>query len=305
MRTAALVGLMALAGVEAPAQQLAVKREKDVIYGRTHGLALTLDVFTPAEPNGYGVVFVVSGGWFSRPENINQGFVQPFLTKGYTCFAVVHGSQPRFTLPEIMEHMHRGVRFIRFNAKKYKIDPDKIGITGASAGGHLSLMMGTSGKDGNKNDKDAVERVSSKVQAVGCFFPPTDFLNWGKEGDDFSDRKLRAPFTAAVDFHEFDAKKAMYQRVTDKAKLREAAAKVSPITHLGKDSAPALIFHGDKDELVPIYQAETYVAKAKDKGASAKLVVREGKAHGWPTILLDIGEIAEWFDEHLRGKKGE
>src|SRR5688572_29575404 len=84
-------------------------RTKDVIYGRKAGLALTMDVFAPAKPNGAAVVFVISGGWFSRPDHINAGFFLPLLKRGYTVFAVVHGSQPKFTIPEIVEDMHRAV----------------------------------------------------------------------------------------------------------------------------------------------------------------------------------------------------
>ena len=98
------------------------ERTRDVIYGRKYGLALTMDVFTPKKPNGFGVISVVSGGWFSDTKSINVAFYQELIDRGYTVFAVVHGSQPKFTLPEIIEDMHRAVRFIRFNAKKYAID---------------------------------------------------------------------------------------------------------------------------------------------------------------------------------------
>lgn len=300
-----LVGvLLALGAAQGLAQDTDdVKRQRDVIYGRKFGLALTMDVFTPKKANGAAVIWVVSGGWFSNPASINANVAKDFLSRGYTVFAVVHGSQPKFTLPEIVEDMHRSVRFIRHHAKKFQIDPDRIGISGGSAGGHLSLMMGTAGGRGNANAKDGVDRESSAVQAVACFFPPTDFLNWSKKGDDISDRKLRAPFTAAVDFHEFDAKAAMYKRVKDKDKMREIAAGVSPITHVKKGSAPALIIHGDKDTLVPIYQAEVIVEKYKEAKVPAKLVVRQGQGHGWKDIQKDVALFADWFDEHLKKKQ--
>ena len=106
---------------------------------------------------------------------INPGSIDELLKRGYTVFAVVHGSQPRFTIPEIVKDMNRAVRFIRFHAKDYHIDPDRIGITGGSAGGHLSLMQGTAGDTGDKNAKDPVDQTSSRVQAVGCFFPAHGF----------------------------------------------------------------------------------------------------------------------------------
>ena len=82
------------------AQEASYDRQEDVIYGRKHGTALTLDVFRPREnANGIGLIWVVSGGWFSSHEAIGPTLVQPLLDRGYTVFAVVHGSQPKFTIP--------------------------------------------------------------------------------------------------------------------------------------------------------------------------------------------------------------
>jgi acetyl esterase/lipase len=301
-----VIGLLAFASPVLAQAKKQTKAEytrlQDVIYGRKHGLALTMDVFTPKKPNGLGIIFVVSGGWFSRPESINVAFFNEFLLRGYTVFAVVHGSQPKFTLVEIVEDMHRAVRFIRYNAKRFGIDPDRLGVTGASAGGHLSLMLGTAGGPGNKLSADPVERVSSAVQAVACFFPPTDFLNWGKKGNEMIDRQLQPPFTAAVDYHEFDQKRARYIPVTDPEELRKIARSVSPITHVKPTSAPALIIHGDKDTLVRIQQAESMIERYREMKVPAKLIVRKGAGHGWPNILDDLALFADWFDEHLQKK---
>src|SRR5580704_19783304 len=105
---------------------------KEVIYARKYGTALTMDVFTPKkDANGAGVIFVVSGGWYSDHNNITPNiplYIQPLLDRGYTLFAVVHGSNPKYSLPEILNDMHRSVRFIRHNAKAYGIDPNRLGI---------------------------------------------------------------------------------------------------------------------------------------------------------------------------------
>jgi acetyl esterase/lipase len=293
-----LVGSGVVRADDAPA----VKRTRDVIYGRKYGLALTLDVFAPKKVNGLGVIAVVSGGWFSRPQMIAPPFYQELLRRGYTVFAVLHGSQPKFTLPEIAEDMHRAVRYIRYHAKSYKIDPDRIGITGMSAGGHLSLLMGTAGAKGNPKAPDPIDRDSSAVQAVGAFFPPTDFLNWGRKGNELIDRAFQPPFTAAADYHEFDSKRALFIPIKDKKKLREISRAVSPITYVAKTSAAALLIHGDKDTLVPLQQSEIFAEKMTDAGATAKLVVRKGERHGWLTILDDMKLVADWFDEHLAKK---
>jgi acetyl esterase/lipase len=276
-------------------------RAEDIVYGRKFGTALTMDVFTPRERvNGLGVILVVSGGWFSAHEAIQPMFVERLIARGYTVFAVVHGSQPKFTIPEILQDMNRAVRFVRFHARDYKIDPERIGIYGASAGGHLSLMQGTAGDRGNSDSRDPVERTSSRVQAVACFFPPTDFLNYGKPGENALGRGVLAGFKAPFDFHERDPKTGTFERITDESKILEIGRQISPITHVSADDPPTLIIHGDADKLVPIQQAESFVAKLKEAGVTAKLVVKPGAGHGWADLPKDLEQFADWFDRHLK-----
>jgi acetyl esterase/lipase len=287
-------------GAVAGAEEPRFTRQADVIYGRKYGLARTMDIVRPKSgANGLGVIVAVSGGWFSSPEMMG-GMVQmnPLIDRGYTLFAVVHGSQPKFTIPEILEDIHRAVRFVRFHAKEYGIDPDRIGITGGSAGGHLSLMQGNAPHNGYPKSKDPIERVSSRVQAVGCFFPPTDFLNYGKPGEDAIGRGRLVNYAAPFAFHTLERGK--FVPVTDEARILEIGKEISPITHVSPKSAPTLIVHGNKDDLVPIQQAEIMVEKLKSAGVEAKLVVKEGAGHGWANMGKDAVLIADWFDAHLR-----
>jgi acetyl esterase/lipase len=275
-------------------------RKEDVIYGRKFGTALTLDVFTPRKnANGKAVILVVSGGWFSAHEVISIDYVRVLLDRGYTVFAVVHGSQPRYTIPEVLGDMNRAVRFIRYHASDYGIDPDRIGITGGSAGGHLSLMQGTAGDTGNPKAQDPIERVSSRVQAVACFYPPTDFLNYGKDGENALGRGILEGFKAPFDFQELDPKTRAFVRIVDEARVLEIGRKISPINHVSPDDPPTLIMHGDADKLVPIQQAEIIVAKLKENGVPAKLAVKAGAQHGWQNQTKDIPLFADWFDEYL------
>lgn len=279
------------------------RRTSDVIYGRKAGLALTMDVFTPKEkPNGLGVICIVSGGWRSHPGAIHPELYYAFLKRGYTVFAVIHGTQPTFTVPEIIEDVHRAVRFIRYHARDYPIDPDRLGITGASAGGHLSLMLGTTGTAGDGKSRDPVDRLSSRVRAVACFYPPTDFLNWGKAGAVLDATHMDGRFRAAIDFKELDREERIFKRVTDEKKVRELLGKISPITYVSADDAPTLIIHGDKDKLVPLQQSEEMVARLKQVKVPAKLIVKEGCGHGWLTILKDEETLADWFDQYLKEK---
>lgn len=280
-------------------QQPAFTRTEDVIYGRKHGTALTLDVFAPPKPNGRGVLFMVSGGWFSSHAGINPAFYRPFLDRGYTVFAVVHGSQPKYTIPEVLDDIHRAVRFVKANAGKYGVAADKLGITGASAGGHLSLMQGTAGQPGDPKARDPIDRQPSGVAAVACFFPPTDFLNYGAPGNVALGEGTLTNFRPPFEFWEREKGSNALKLITDRERRKEIGRQISPVTHVSAKSAPTLIIHGDADKLVPIQQAEVMVAKLKEAGVPAELVVKKGAAHGWADIVKDVATCADWFDKHL------
>ncbi|MDX2037865.1 MAG: alpha/beta hydrolase [Isosphaeraceae bacterium] len=279
-------------------------RHEDVIYGRKHGTALTLDVFKPAGPsNGRGLIYVVSGGWFSAHQAISSAFVEPFTKRGYTVFAVVHGSQPKFTIPEILDDLHRAVRFIKSRAGEYEIDPDRLGIYGGSAGGHLSLMQGTAGKAADPAAKDPIDRQSSRVASVACFYPPTDFFNYGKDGQDALGRGILAGFGAPFDFQQLNDETKRFDDVVDEAKLQEIGKAIAPYYHVSRDDAPTLIIHGDADTLVPIQQAERIVERMKAEGVKCELVVKPGQGHGWPKLVDDLEKFADWFDATLAPAK--
>ncbi|WP_165224036.1 alpha/beta hydrolase [Aquisphaera insulae] len=281
------------------------ERIQDVVYGRKAGMALTMDVFKPkAVPaNGVGLIWVVSGGWFSSHDSINGDFLKPFLDRGYTVFAVVHGSQPRFAITDVLQDMHRSIRFIRHNARTYGIDPDRLGIFGGSAGGHLSLMQGMAGTPGDPKAKDPVEKESSRVACVACFFPPTDFLNYGEPGKDALESGVLKDFQPPFDFQETDPVSHKFVPITDRPRRVEIMKQISPANHASSDDPPVLIHHGDADKLVPIQQSEEVVAKLKAAGVEAVLVPHKDAQHGWQGMDKDLAAFADWFDAHLRKGK--
>jgi acetyl esterase/lipase len=264
------------------------ERIRDVIYQKKLGVALTMDVLKPKKQNGVGVLWMVSGGWVSNHNSINPRLMKGFTDRGHTVFTVVHGTQPKFTIQEIVQDIDRAVRFVRSKAADYGVDPNRLAIAGASAGCHLSLMQGARGTDGDPAAQDPLNRVSSRVQAVAGFFPPTDFLNYGETGKNVFDVQNMTPFRAA-----FGA------RSTEPAEVARVSAEISPVTYLTKAMPPTLIIHGDKDRLVPFQQAEVLMAKLEGLGVKHKLVVREGKDHGWAELPADISVLGQWIDEHL------
>ena len=250
----------------------------DVVYGHKDGLALTFDVHRPAQPNGAGVIAIVSGGWQSSVEMsrlIVDGYLSPLLNeKGFTVFAVRHGSSPRYPMSAIVADVRRAVRFIRQHGVEYGVDPNRIGVYGGSAGGQLALLLGTTADPGDPSAADAVLRESSRVAAVVAYFPPTDLSRW--------ENRRAFPATA----------------------LTEAeAARYSPIRFVSSGSAPSLIVHGDADSVVPIVEGETMYAALSKAGVPASFIRLEGAGHQLDGADLTRANAAmvRWFQQHLRG----
>lgn len=267
-----------------------VERTNGVVYGSRHRKDLSLDVLHPARPNGIGVILMVSGGWKSgAPGSFQTWVAAPLLRRGYTVFAVYHISQPEATVTEIVEDVNRAVRFIRAHAAQYGVDPNRLGVTGGSAGGHLSLMLATRGTAGNPTASDPVERESSSVQAVAIFFPVTDLLNLGHSTENLGDGGPPKSFV-----------KAFGPDATNLARWKVIGHELSPIYFVHSNLRPILICHGDADTLVPLEQSQRFQQAARDLGCTVELIVHTGGRHGWWTMTWDIHRFAGWFDRYLR-----
>jgi len=263
--------------------------ESDVVYGHKDGLAMTMDVYRPdSNPNGAAVLFMVSGGWFSRwtPPEQALGMFHPYLDQGYTMIAVRHGSSPRYTIPEAVSDVRRAVRFVRKNAERFGIDPSRLGVWGMSAGGHLALMLGTTGDDGDSDNsdlaaEDELDRVSSRVAAVVSLVPPTD---------------LRvAVWEAPESLPAYRAFPAL------DLPMKDAAAN-SPLLHVTKDDAPALVIMGGRDELVPAKHGRWIDAAFGKAGVACKLIIFPEAGHGLEGAANRARltqETLAWFGEYL------
>lgn len=281
--------------------------QKDIVYGYKDGMALILDVFTPSERlNGGGVLWVVSGGLHSGPEQVRDDELPrrmlALLDHGYVVFAAMHSSQPKYTLPEIQEDMPRAVRYIRHHAKRFGIAGDRMGAIGFSSGGQLTLQLATSAPGPRPAEEYPIERESSRLQAAIAYFPGTDLTNFGKKDALIVEHFLSVGYkaNAPFEFQTWDDDREVFVRVESPKERRAIFAKCSPVSHVSADDPATLLIHGDRDELVPMQQSQLFVERMEKAGAHCKLIVAAGKGHGWGRPFdNELEQLVGWFDKHL------
>jgi len=291
----ALIALLATpAALAQEAPSLPYEQKMDVVYGEVHGTGLLMDVFTPkGKTNGLAIIDVVSGAWYSDRGKLREHTLAQvysiLCSRGYTVFAIRPGSRTRYTAPEMDTHLKMGIRYVKQHATEYKIDPDRLGLTGASAGGHLATLAAVTPEEGNPNSKSPPLRYDTRVRAAAVFFPPTDFLDWnGKLGDIQTLGGLL--FLSGAKGHSEE-------------EIKERAGQISPARLVKPPTIPFLFFHGDADPVVPLQQSQKMVEAIKAAGGSAELIVKKGGGHPWMTLPEEVKIMADWFDQHLPESK--
>ena len=285
LRSLLFVLLLSL-GVVASAKTIEVEIVPDVVYGHKDGMALTFDVYKPkTNANGAAVLFMVSGGWVSTYAPPQQGVArfQDLLDKGFTVIAVRHGSSPKYLIPEIVADVRRAVRFIRYNAKQWGIDANRLGVYGGSAGGHLSLVLGTASDNGDPNAKEEFLKESDRVASVVAYFPPVDLRQWA--------RGLNPPLPK-------DGKPDRFPALNFE---KEKAADYSPLVHVSADDPPTLLIHGDKDDLVPISHSQSIYEAFQKAHVKAQFITIPGGGHGFrgDDAKRANAALVAWFEETL------
>lgn len=275
----------------------AFSQQENVVYMEEHGVALVMDIFTPTGPkNGLGIVDVISGAWHSDRSKIQQHMLAQafnlFCKKGYTVFAVRPGSITKYNAIEMRDHLNQGIVWVKKRSKDYGVDPDRLGMMGASAGGHLALLTAVTAPDADPMS----EKTNTRVKAVGVFFPPTNLLNFGEKGElDLTSREGRAGLMQAISlprlpYLNFDIP------VEQK---KEFITQASPALLVKKGLPPMLLIHGDADPVVPLSQSEEMVEALKKVDVPVELIVKKGGAHPWPTIYEEMAILTDWFDKQL------
>ena len=266
--------------------------ERDVEYGKAGQRPLKLDLVRPRKPSDKPlpvIVFVHGGGWRGGDKSNGVWNVLPFVAGGnYFGASVGYRLSGEAIWPAQIHDCKAAIRWLKANAKKYNLDPDRIGVWGSSAGGHLVSLLGTSGDVKELEGDCGSPDQSSRVACVVDFCGPSDFLAAAR----FQRQGLPSPALAN------SPESLLLGGPIDEKK--DLARQASPVTYASADDPPFLIVHGTEDPLVPLKQAELLQAALKKAGASATLLKIRGGGHGigGPQVSK---RVRAFLDKHLRG----
>jgi len=263
---AALLGMTACGqSSNAPSTKTNEKDEKvdDVVYATVNGTDLHLDVFEPAASGGNraAVVLIHGGSWSSLDKSTMRGMGQFLSRHGFVAFAVDYRlyQEGRNGWPAQLDDVQRAVRWVRANAARYGVNPDRIGAFGHSSGGQLAALLGM--EETRDNSDPALAKFSSRVQAVVDVSGPTDFT----KDHDSDQNAFLTHFLGA----SYEQKPEVW---------REA----SPVFRVARGDAPFLIVHGTEDDNVPMSQSQELLEKLQAAGVPATLV-KIGDGHTFRT----------------------
>ncbi len=244
------------------------QEEKDVVYGEAGGEQLKLDVYRK-DNNGAplpALIAVHGGGWVGGDKSEFADACRGLADNGFVTFSVNYRlvKENANKWPAPLDDVQRAVRWIRANAKKYNIDPNRLGALGASAGGHLVAFLGT--RDTRDNSDPNLAQYSSRVNCVIDLFGPTDLTLKPEESN-----------VSPVGM-------ALVKNLIGKTPEEDPAAykDASPIAFVDKKTVPMLIYHGTADPLVPLDQSQRLYDRLKKEGIEVQMIKGEGEGHSLP-----------------------
>jgi acetyl esterase/lipase len=258
---------------------------RDLAYVTNGHVRQTLDLYLPKSKKRTSLVIMIHGGGF-RGGSREQMNPVPFLNEGYAAASIDYRLSGDAIFPAQIEDCKAAVRWLRHNAERYNLDPDRFAVWGTSAGGHLAAMLGTTGETRMFDVGEHLD-VSSRVQAVADWFGPTDLLQ--------------------MDAHRLPGGMVHNGRGSPESLLiggalqenQEKAARANPITYITPSAPPFLIAHGDRDPLVPHHQSELLEAALKAARVPVTLYTVKNAGHGFRNA--DADELRrKFFAKYLR-----
>jgi acetyl esterase/lipase len=241
-----------------------------------------MDIYFPDSGGSWPVLMYVHGGsWMHGYKSEAALFARGVTAHGYLVVSINYRLYPPATFPAMIEDVKCAVRSLRANAAQYNLDPNRIGAMGASAGGHLVALLGTTAADSGWDVGEYLDQ-SSRVRAVIAMAGVMDLSR------NFPNADIEA--MKRVGFGEYNVMEA------------------SPITHVTPDDPPFLLIHGDRDELVPYEQSQLMYDRLIQTGVPAQLVIVKNAGHSMigpggstqPTLAEINQIILDFLAKYLR-----
>lgn len=267
-----------------------IQAELDLPYAATDNPRQRLDLYLPKSSKSEKplplVVFIHGGAFMTGDKRDGLPMIMPFVASGeYAGASIGYRLSQEAIWPAQINDCKAAIRWLRANASKYNLDPDRIGVMGTSAGGHLAAMVGTSGGVAALEGKlGNYLGVTSRVACIVDQFGPTEFLTLHGENN-------RSPNTPAA--------KLIGGPLPDNL---EATRSASPITYIAANNPPFLIIHGTKDPVVKVTQSEQFFSALQKAGVDATFVRVIGGGHGGFSTPEVSQRIRAFFAKHLRGE---
>lgn len=271
-----------------------VKEHRDLAYVENGHERHKLDLYIPDKAQGPLplIIWVHGGGWQNGSKDGCPPLRQGYTDRGYAVASINYRLSGHAIFPAQIEDCKAAVRWLRAHAKEYGLDPERFGVWGSSAGGHLVALLGTTG-DVKEFDVGANLNVSSRVQAVCDFYGPTDFVKFASTPGYESHAQATSPEAKLLGGAPLENK--------------DKAARANSITYVTKDDPPFLIVHGDQDRTVPINQSEDLHAALKQTGVSTHFHIIRGAGHGGSGFMGENidGMVSAFFEKTLKSASPE
>ena len=279
-----IVALLMIAAVGRSSPAQLAPAHSDVAYDNDHGSQCVDFYLAKSDKPTPAMIYIHGGGWRAGSKKSVPGWLQSFVSEGkLSVVAVEYRFTDVATHPAQVNDCLRAIQFVRQNAERWNIDPKRLGVTGGSAGGHLSAYVALHDDAAKADSDDPVERQSSRVACAVSFAGPTDWslLSSIKHG------------------HPAYRQLIGYKPGTPAEELDESVVKdVSPISFASEDDPPIMQVHGDKDIIVPLKHASNLHVKLQSTGVKTELVVIPGGNHGVAGARGRVAKRPTAFVEH-------
>jgi acetyl esterase/lipase len=249
-----------------------------------------LDLYIPATHAGERmpvVIWIHGGAWVAGDKAHPPA--QPLLDRGFAVASLNYRLSDKHHFPAQIFDCKAALRFLRAHAAEYKLDPERFGVWGQSAGGHLVALLGTSGDikelEGDLGNKEH----SSRVQAVADWCGPTDLVSVDSQASPECKIDFKSPTNPIA-------------TLLGPGRTPQEYLAASPIKYVRRDNPPFLILHAEDDDVVPVGQARELAHALKDLQVPVLCHIAPDGGHGLGKKEF-LTETVSFFERELKQAK--